>query len=56
MTIGGKYKWKADVNPGPGQYDADASVMHTLPKSRSAVMRPDTSPYRRPKESLPDPG
>jgi len=39
MTLGGKYKWKADTNPPPGYYDADISTVK--PKSRGAIIRAD---------------
>ena len=54
MTIGGKYKWKADSNPAVGQYDPD--LIHVKPKIQAATIREEVSPYRRPKEQLPSPG
>lgn len=56
MTLGGKYKEEKNFNPPPGAYDVDKSKELVGTKIRSALIRPDTSPYRRPKESNPDPG
>ena len=54
MTLGKKYEQKYDNNPPVGGYDPNESI--TKPLNRSAIIRPETSPYRRPKESNPDPG
>ena len=48
MTLGGKYEWKADNNPPVGGYDPNESI--TKPANKSAIIKPATSPYRRPKE------
>lgn len=38
VNFGSKYKFKADKNPGPGQYDADKAKAATMPKGRSATI------------------
>jgi len=38
MTIGGKYKWKADSNPPPGYYDVENSTSFVKPKSKNFSM------------------
>jgi hypothetical protein len=53
--MGGKYKWKADQNPALGSYDTD-TYFKTMNKSKSAFIRADVSPFRRPRETVPDPG
>ena len=53
--MGGKYKWKPDENPAIGSYDTD-NFYKSMNKSKSAFIKPETSPFRRPKESSPDPG
>lgn len=53
--MGGKYKWKPDENPAIGSYDTDR-YFKSMTKSKSAYIKLDTSPYRRPKERMPDPG
>ena len=52
--MGRKYEFKADSNPAPGQYDPDASPV----KSRltGGTINKKTTTYRKPQESLPDPG
>ena len=56
FTIGGPYKWKPDSNPPIGGYDLDSGYKATHYNNRSAIIRPKTSPYKRPKEGNPDPG
>ena len=55
MTIGGKYKFIADSNPAPGQYDPEGAVKVTKERSRAAIIR-EESGYKVPKESSPSPG
>ena len=33
MTMGSKYKWKANDNPPPGYYDPDVASSLTKPRS-----------------------
>lgn len=56
FTMGGKYKWKADQNPALGTYDVDTGYNLTQYNNRSATIRKEVSPFRRPKDSNPDPG
>lgn len=56
MSLGGKYIWKPDENPPVGAYNYDAAFNHTKSKSVAAVIKGPVSPYRRPKDSDPDPG
>ena len=39
MTIGGKYKWKADSNPPVGAYDIELSDVLTKPTIPSAIIK-----------------
>lgn len=54
--MGSKYEFKPDRNPPPGAYNIESG--HNMSKSsvRSAHIREDTSPYRRPIEKSPGPG
>lgn len=54
MTIGGKYIFKADSNPGVGQYSPNISL--TKPKIKSAIINEEVSPYRRPVDQSPSIG
>ena len=56
VTMGSKYEFKADRNPPPGLYDPDASKELTSSRVRSALIREQVSPYRRPQDKTPDPG
>ena len=56
MTMGGKYKWKADNNPPIGGYNLDTGYSLVHPNNRSTIISREVSPFRRPKESNPDPG
>ena len=48
--MGKKYEYKYDRNPPVGAYDLDSSFNQTAPHNRSVIIKPDTSPHRRPKE------
>jgi len=52
--MGNKYIFKADSNPAVGQYEVNES--QTKFQNKSVIIREETSPYRRPAESTPDPG
>ena len=52
MTIGSKYVTKYDNNPAVGAYDPQP----VKPRIKSAVIKEEVSPYRRPLEVLPSPG
>jgi hypothetical protein len=56
IGMGSKYEFKPDRNPPPGAYNIESG--HNMSKSsvRSAHIREDTSPYRRPIEKSPGPG
>lgn len=54
--MGGKYKWKADDNPPVGGYDLESSFNVIYPQNRSVIIKKETCPYRRPKETNPEPG
>ena len=56
VNFGAKYEFKTDSNPGAGTYDPEKAIEATKPKVRGAVIREQTSPFRRPQENLPDPG
>ena len=56
IIMGGKYKQEVNDNPPPGLYDVDRGLSQTKFRNRTAVIKKDTSPYRRPKERNPDPG
>ena len=55
MTIGGKYRWKANDNPPPGLYDPEGATKLTKPSSRAFQYRPDQG-YQKPAEIGPDGG
>ena len=38
MTLGGKYKFKANNNPPPGSYEADKAIQKTMPRIKSAMI------------------
>jgi hypothetical protein len=48
--------FKPDTNPPVGAYDIDKAKEMVSSRSKAALIREDTSPYRRPKEQLPEPG
>lgn len=52
ITFGGKHKWKPDDNPAVGSYNPSP----IKPRVKSALIREDVSPYKRPKERVPSPG
>ena len=56
MDFGNKYVFKPVAGPAPGAYNPESG--HNLSKMsvRSAIILEETSPYRRPKESSPEPG
>lgn len=55
MTIGGKYKWKPNSNPAPGQYDVDAAQGMVKPKSTAFKYREDQA-LKKAAEVNPDAG
>ena len=55
MTFGGKYKFQADQNPAPGQYDPEGAITQTKVRSQAAIIRQETG-YQVPRENSPDPG
>ena len=54
--MGSKYEFKPDKNPAVGQYNIDSGHNMSKASTKSAIIREDTSPYRRPKENSPGPG
>jgi hypothetical protein len=56
MTLGGPYEFKYNDNPPPGLYEIDRARDMVSPTARSALIVTDVSPFRRPKDSNPDPG
>ena len=55
MTIGGKYKWKANENPPPGYYETDRGIQHV--KSRSIATKIVKNGYvKRRVDTAPDAG
>lgn len=56
MTLGGKYKFETNDNPAPGAYNPDIADSLTKHRNKTTLIRPETSPYRRPVEQSPDPG
>lgn len=55
-TMGRKYEFRPDANPGPGTYDTDRAHSAIRHYYKLGVIREETSPYRRPKEIGPSPG
>ena len=55
MTLGGKYKWKPDENPAPGQYECAGAVAAVKPRSKAAIIR-EKDEYQVPRENSPAPG
>jgi hypothetical protein len=56
ITMGSKYEFRPNSNPPPGAYNTESGILAMLPNSRSAFIREEVSPYRRPKDKSPDPG
>ena len=56
ISFGDKYKFYPKEGPPPGSYDVDRADAQTKPKTAIAVIKEETSPYRRPKDSSPEPG
>jgi hypothetical protein len=56
MDFGNKYVFKPDRNPPVGAYNIDSGHNMSKASSKSAIIREETSPYRRPKENTPGPG
>lgn len=54
FSIGLPAKWKPDENPPVGGYNP--LFYATQPMNKSAIIKSPVSPYRRPKESFPEPG
>jgi hypothetical protein len=54
VDFGEPYKFKPKEGPAPGQYNGLDS--QTKPKVKHALIKEDTSPFRRPAEKTPDPG
>jgi hypothetical protein len=54
VDFGDPYKFNPKEGPGPGEYEGLDS--QTKPKVKYAVIKDDTSPFRRPAEKTPDPG
>ena len=42
MTLGGKYVWKANENPGPGMYESESATALTKPRIRDAIIKEDS--------------
>ena len=56
VTMGSKYEFKPDRNPPVGGYNIDSGLQMSQRKTRSALIREEVSPYRRPAEKVPEPG
>jgi hypothetical protein len=56
MDFGSKYEFKPDRNPPPGAYNIESGHNMSKASIRSAHIRGETSPYRRPKENNPGAG
>jgi hypothetical protein len=54
VDMGRPFKFVPKEGPAPGQYSAVDSV--TKPRVKSALIREEVNPFRRPKEVTPDPG
>jgi hypothetical protein len=54
VDFGEPYKFVPKEGPGPGEYEGQDK--HTKPKVQFAVIKEDTSPYRRPADKTPEPG
>jgi len=49
FTIGLPYKFVPNNNPPPGLYEHDVAKELVSSRTRSAIIREECSPYRRPK-------
>ena len=56
MDFGNKYIFKPDKNPPVGAYNIESGHNMSKASSKSAIIREETSPYRRPQENSPGPG
>jgi hypothetical protein len=58
IGMGSKYEFKPDSNPPVGAYDPSSghAMSSMIPRSKSALIRPEVYSYRRPKEENPGPG
>jgi hypothetical protein len=56
VTMGSKYEFKPDKNPPVGGYNIESGLAMSQRKTRSALIREEVSPYRRPKDKVPEPG
>ena len=56
IGMGSKYEFKPDKNPPVGAYNIESGHNMSKASVRSAIIREETSPYRRPKENNPGPG
>ena len=56
IGMGSKYVFKADRNPPVGAYNIESGHNMSKASIRSAIIREETSPYRRPQENSPGPG
>lgn len=56
MPFGDKYKFTPDKNPAPGSYNIESGHNMSKLSTRSAIIREDVAPYRRPAEKSPGPG
>lgn len=54
VNFGDKYKFVPKEGPAPGQYESKADL--TKPRVPAAVIKEETSPYRRPADKSPEPG
>lgn len=54
VGFGRKYKFDPGNNPAPGQYEPNVSSVK--PSSTGGKIHEPTSTYKRPQESLPEPG
>ena len=56
VTMGSKYVFKPDSNPPVGGYDTERGYNAIKFRNQETLIKPPTSPYRRPKEQNPAPG
>lgn len=55
MTLGGKWVWKPNDGPAPGQYETEGAVVAVKPRGKSAIIREDSG-FKVPREIEPAPG
>lgn len=55
MTMGGKYKFVANSNPGPGEYEPTRASELTAKSVKKAFIRKGSG-YKVPREANPAPG